>query len=152
MHVMIVFVFSSHWTLFMFPRLLLHEYSCILLNDCFSLLILIFSLLDMWAVDMGCVRLSATWIQATGVTSRIAISCFPISCYLVSCYQQGSCPVIVLHVPCTILVLNTPYSLNIRNITWEWGRLDGWLNLIGWMYWIHIYPTAGMVVLATDYI
>jgi len=48
-----------------------------------------------------------------------------------------------LHVPCTVLVPDTLCSLNIINITWRWKRLDDWLDLIGWMYWIHVYPTAG---------
>ena len=68
------------------------------LHDCFSLL-------DMWTVDIWCVGLSATWIKATGATSRIPHLPFLVSHYLVSCYQQSSCPVIVLHVPCTVLVL-----------------------------------------------
>ena len=59
------------------------------LHDCFPLLILIISLLDMWVVDLQRVKLSATWIQATRTTSRIPHLLFPISCYLVSYYQQS---------------------------------------------------------------
>jgi len=72
------------------------------------------------------------------------ISIVLVSRYLVICYQQSSCPVIMLHVPCIVFVLATLYTWNIIKITWGWGRLDGWLDLIGWMYWIHIVsPTAG---------
>ena len=56
------------------------------LHDCFPLLILIFSLLDMWVVDMECVKLSVMWVQAMGVTSRISHFLFSVSRYLVSCY------------------------------------------------------------------
>ena len=121
-------------------------------------MIWIFPLLDMTAVDMRCVELSATWIQATGATSRIPHLLFPFpgilfmiscSCYIVPdsrdivlCYQQSSGPVIMLPVPCTVIVLVTLYTWHITyqiiKITWVWGRLDGWLDLIGWMYWIHI--------------
>jgi len=56
-------------------------------------------------------------------TSRIPHLLFLISRYLV--YHQYSCHVIMLHVPCTVLIPDTLYSLNIMNITWEWVRLDG---------------------------
>ena len=115
-----------------------------LLNDCFPLLM--FLLLDIWAVDMRCVELSATWIQATGATSKIQHLLIPASRYLVICYQQSSSPVIMLHVPCTILVLAMQCSLNIMNITWGWGRLDDWLSLVGWISGSIVNPTAGDVV------
>jgi len=67
---------------------------------------------------------------------------FLVSRYLVLCYQQSSCAVIMFQVPCTILVLATLCTVNIIKITWGCGRLDGWLDLIEWMYWIYIYPTA----------
>jgi len=143
MHVL--FLYSCHMT-----HLSYYMYYCcmyipvFLLHDCFPLLILIFSLLNTWAVDMQCVELSATWIQATRAASRIQHLLFPVSRYLVLCYQPSSCPVIMLHVPCTVLVLTTLCIVKIIKITWEWGRLDGWLDLIGWIYWIHIItPTAG---------
>ena len=112
------------------------------LHDYFLLPILIFPLLDMWAVDMRCVKLSATWIQVTGPPLESHISCFPVSCYLILCYQQSSCPVIVLHVSCTVLVLDTLCTLTIINITWGWGILDGWLGLVGWMSGSIVCPTA----------
>jgi len=106
------------------------------LHNCFPLLILIFLLLDMWAVDMWCVKLRATWIQATWATSRIPHLhlLFFIFCYLIFSYQQNSGPVIMLHVPCTVLVLAMLCTVKIINITWGGGKLDAWLDLIGWMY------------------
>ena len=56
------------------------------LQDYFPLLILIFSLLNMWADNMRCVKLSVTWTKATGPTSRIPHLLFSVSCYLVLCY------------------------------------------------------------------
>ena len=124
--------------------------SCIPVTWLFPVLRLIFPLLDMWAIDMRCVELSATWIQATGATSRIPHLLFPVSRYRVSCYQQSSCPIIVLHVSCTVLVPDTLCTLNVWNIRWGWGRLDGWLDLVGWMFGSIVCPTAGDgVVLAT---
>ena len=111
---------------------------------------MILPLLDMWAVDMWCVELSATWIKVTRATSRISHLLFRVSHYLVSCYQQSSRPVIVLHVPCTILVPDILCNLNIIDTTWGWGRLDGWLGLVGWMSRSIVSPTVGdTVVLAT---
>jgi len=70
-------------------------------------------------------------------TSRIPHLLFFVSCYLISWYQQSPYLIIVLHVPCTVLVPDTLYSLNKINITWRWRRLDGRLGHIGWMSWIH---------------
>jgi len=56
--------------------------------------------------------------QATRATSWIPYLLFPISRYLVICYQLSSGPVIMLHVPCTILVFTMQCTLNIMNITW----------------------------------
>jgi len=116
------FYILSYGSPFILHVLLLHVYSCIPVTYYFPLLILIFPLLDTWAIDMRCVELSATWIQATGATSRIPHLLFPVSRYLDSCYEHSSCPVIVLHVPCTVLVLDTLCTLNIRTITWEMGE------------------------------
>jgi len=41
-------------------------------------------------------------------------------------------------------------TYQIIKITWVWGRLDGWLDHIGWMFGSIVRPTAGDgVVLAT---
>ena len=133
LHMRVLFLCSCH----MDHHSYCMSYCCMyipvfLLHDCFPLLICL--LLDTWAVDMRCVKLSATWISATGATSRIPHLLYIVSRYLVSWYQQSSYPIIVLIVPCSILVLTTLCTLNIMNITWGWGRLDGWLDLIGLMY------------------
>ena len=101
-HACIVSIFLSYESPFIVHVLLFH----VILYDCFLLLIMIFPLLDMRAVDMRCVELSATWIQTTGATSRISHLLFLFFRYLVLCYQQSLYPIIVLHVPCTILVLD----------------------------------------------
>jgi len=98
-------LYACYMDIHVFP---LHAY--------FPLLILIFWLLDTWAFDMRCVKSH--------------IYCFPFPVILFY-YQQSSGPVIMLHVPCTVLVLATLCALNIINITWGWERLDGWLDLIG---------------------
>ena len=102
-HALIVSIFLLHGSLYILHDLLLMDIPVFPLHDYFPLLILIFSLLDMSVVDMWCVELSATWIQATGATSRISHLLFPVYRYLVLCYQQSSCPVIAIHVPCTVL-------------------------------------------------
>ena len=106
-HVLIVYIFLLHGTLYILHELLLIDILVFPLHDCFSLLILIFPLVDMWTVDMWCVEQSVTWIQIKGATSRIPCLLFPIFHYLILYYQQSSYLVIVLHVPCTIyLFLN----------------------------------------------
>ena len=75
---------------------------------------------------------------------------FLVSCYLVLYYQQSSYPIIILHVPCTVFVPNTLCTLNVLHISWGWGRLDGCLDLVGWMFGFIVCHTAGdMIVLAT---
>jgi len=104
-YVMIVFVFLLHWSLLMPHGLLLYARSGIPVTWLFPVtIILIFPLLDMWAVDIRCVKLSATWIQATGATSKIPHLLFPVFRYLVSCYQQSSCPFIGVYVSCNVFV------------------------------------------------
>ena len=66
-------------------------------------------------------------------------SSFRVYCsrYIVLCYQQSSGPVIVLPVLGTVFILVTLYTWYIRTyqiikLIGVWGRLDGWLDLIGW--------------------
>jgi len=103
-HALVVSVFLLYGSLFI---LLLHEYSCIPLHDCFPLLISIFSLLVMWVVDMWCVELSATWIQATGppLQSHTSYFPFPIILFhaikrahvLLSCYMHHTLYLFLIH-------------------------------------------------------
>jgi len=102
-HALIVSIFLLHGSLYILHDLLLMDILVFPLHDYFPLLIWIFPLLDMWAVDTRCVELSVMWIQATGATSRILHLLLLVSHYLDLCYQQSSCPVIAIHVPCTVL-------------------------------------------------
>ena len=88
MHAMLVFVFSLSWTLFILYGLLLHEYSCILVTW-------LFSVTD---IDILVTRHVSYWYAICGIPHLL----FPVSRYLVLCYQQSSCPIIMLHVPCTV--------------------------------------------------
>jgi len=111
------------------------------LHDCFPLLILIYIVIGhecCWYVMYGIKCHVDLKPRGPPLESHIYSFLFPVSYY-----QQSSCHVIVLHVPYTVLVPDILCNLNIIEIAWIWGRLDGWLDLIGWMYWIHIYPTAG---------
>jgi len=77
------------------------------LHDYFLLLILIFPLLDMRAVDMRYVK---SHIYCS--RSRYIV---PVSRYIVLCYQQSSGPVIMLPVSCTVFILVTLYTWYIRS-------------------------------------
>jgi len=68
-----------------------------------------------------------------GATSKISYLLFLVSRYLLSRYQQNSCPIIVLHVLCTVLIPDTLHSLKIKNITWRWGKFNAWLGIVRWM-------------------
>ena len=71
----------------------------------------------------------------TSFVSRFSLSCSMLSIKLRSCY----------HVTCTMHCTYSWYTVYFKynKYNLEMGRLDGWLDLIGWMYWIHIYPTTG---------
>ena len=108
------------------------------LHDCFPLLILISPLLNMWAVDMRCV-------ESHIYCSRFPLSCFMLSTELRSCYHV-TC---TMHCTCSCYVVY--FKWNIIKITWGWGRLDGWLDLIGWCTGsILLVPLQGTVVLPTN--
>jgi len=84
-HALIVSVFLLYGSLYILHELLLMDIPVFPLHDCFPLRILIFSLLDMGAVDMRCVELGAMWVHAMGATSRIPrLLFFLVSRYLVS--------------------------------------------------------------------
>jgi len=133
LHALIVYVFLLHGSWFI---LLLHGYSCIPVRRLYS----------GTDIDIPVTGHVSCWNAMCGIPHLL----FPFSRYLVLCYQQSSCPIIKLHVPCTVLVLSTLCTLHIINITWEWRRLVGWLDLVGWMSGSIICPTVGDgVVLAT---
>jgi len=85
-------------------HVLLFHVTVFMLYDCFLLLIWIFPLLDMRAVDMQYVGRNPISIVPV---SRYIV---PVSRYIVLCYQQNSGPVIMLPVSCTVFVLVTLYT------------------------------------------
>ena len=56
-----------------------------------------------------------------------------ISCLMLSRYMLHACTclVIPLHVTYTIIVTDSLYNLFMIKVTWGWGKLDGWLGVIG---------------------
>jgi len=136
-HACIVAIFLSYGSPF-----ILHVFLCnitvFMLYDCFMLLIWIYPILDMRAIDMlyveshiYCSCYIVPVILFPSYCSRFRVYC---SCDIVLCYQQSSRPVIMLPVSCTVIC-----SCYIRYLTYQiimitgvWGRLDGWLDLIGW--------------------
>ena len=95
-----------------------------------------FPLLDMRAVDMRYVGIPHLLFPFLDILFMISCSCYivPDSRYIVLRYQQSSGPVIVLTVPCTVICscYIGYWTYQIIMITGVWGRLDGWLDLIGW--------------------
>jgi len=87
-HACIVLIFLSYESLYILHVLLFHVIPVFLLYDCFPLLILLFLLLDMSAIDMRCVELSATWIEATGPPLESHIYCFPFPIILFSAINR----------------------------------------------------------------
>ena len=119
-------------------HVLLYHVTVFMLYDCFLLLIWIFLILDMRAVDMRyveshiyCSCYIVPVILFSWYCSRFRVYC---SRYIVLCYQQSSGPVIMLPVSCTVICsCYIGYlTYQIIMITGVWGRLDGWLDLIGW--------------------
>ena len=103
-HACMVSLFLSYG----FPFILhVFHVTVFMLYDCFLLLIWIFPLLDMRAVDMR-------YVESHSYCSRFRLYCscyiVPISRYIVLCYQQSSGPVIMLPVSCTVVVLVALYT------------------------------------------
>ena len=81
--------------------------------------------------------------------SHISCSRFPLYGSMLSTELRSS-----YHVTRIMYCIYSCYlvylTYQIRKITWVWGRLDGWLDHIGWMSGSIVRPTAGDgVVLAT---
>jgi len=75
--------------------------------------------------------------------SRFSLYCSMLSTELWSSYHVTR----IMYSSCSYIVYLT---YQIIMITWVWGRLDGWLDHIGWMSGSIVCPTAGDgVVLAT---
>jgi len=79
----------------------------------------------------------------------IYCSRFPLYCTMLSTELRSSYHVTrILYCSCSCYIVYLTYQ--IIKLTWVWGRLDGWLDLIGWMSGSIVCPTAGDgVVLAT---
>jgi len=101
-----VSLFLSYGSPFILHVLLCHV-TVFMLYGCFLLLIWIFPLLDMRAVDMH-------YVESHIYCSRFPLYCscyiVPVPRYIVLCYQQSSGPVIMLPVSCIVLVLVTLYT------------------------------------------
>ena len=109
-HACMVSLFLSYGSLFLLHVLLFHVIPVFLLYDCFSLLILIFPLLDTWAVDMRCVE------------SHIYCSRFPLSCSMLST-ELRSC----YHVTCTMHCTCSYYVVYFKwNIIKNLGMGETW--------------------------
>ena len=105
-HACMVSLFLSCGFPFILHVLLLHG-TVVMLYDCFLLLIRIFPILDMRAVDM---RFVESHIYCSRYIVPVSRYIVPVSCYIVLCYQQSSGPVIMLPVSCTVFVLVTLYT------------------------------------------
>jgi len=105
-HTCVVSIFLSYGSPCILHVLLFHV-PVFMLYDCFLLLIWIFPLLDMRAVDMR-------YVESHIYCSRFPLYCsryiVPVSRYIVLRYQQSSGPVIMLPVSCTVVVLVTLYT------------------------------------------
>ena len=113
-HTLIVSVFLLHGSLF-----LLHDY---IMYSCYMTIFCYWNRYDTLVIEHECCWYAMCGNKCCvelshGTTSRIPHLLFPASRYLVSWYQQTSCPIIILHEPCTVLFLDTLCNLNIINIT-----------------------------------
>ena len=97
-------------------------------HNCILVLILIFCY---WIREL----LICDVQNPTSMVFRFPLSCFMLSTELMS-YYHVTCS---MHCTCSCYVVYFKYNKDNLGM----GRLDGWLDLIGWMYWIHIYPTTG---------
>jgi len=102
---------SSYDSPFILDILLFHV-TVFMFYDCFLLLIWIFLLLDMRAVDMRYVGIPHLLFSFPGILFMLSCSCYIVldSRYIVLHYQQSSGPVIMLPVSCTVVVLVTLYT------------------------------------------
>ena len=76
--------------------------------------------------------------------SRFPLYCSTLSTELWSSYHV-TC---IMYSSCSCHIVDWTYQIIMR--TWVWGRLDGWLDLIGWCTGsILLVPLQGTVVLPT---
>jgi len=91
-HALIVSIFLSYGSPYILHVLLLHVSSCIPVTW-------LFPVID---IDILIIRYMSCWYAMCRIPHLLYI----VSRYLVSWYQQSSCPIIVLLVLCTVLVLD----------------------------------------------
>ena len=105
-HARMVSLFLSYGCPFILHVLLCHV-TVFMLYDCFLLLIWIFPILDVRAVDMLYVDFHIYCFRFP-----LYCSCYivPVSRYIVLCYRQSSGPVIMLPVSCTVFILVPWYT------------------------------------------
>ena len=125
--------------------LLFHVIPVFLVYDCFLLLIWIFLLLDMRAVDMR-------YMESHIYCSRFPLycSCFPLYCSMLSTELWSSYHVTcIMYCICACYIVYLTYQL--IKLTRVWGETRRLIRSYRVMYWIHIVlPLQGMVVLPTD--
>ena len=143
LHMHVWFLSSCHMdprSYYMYSMLL---YSCYMIVS--LLLIWIFPLLDMRAVDMRYVEFHIYCSCFPLYCSRFPLYCSKLSTELRSCYHV-TC---IMYCVCSCYIAYLTYQ--IINVTGVWGRLDGWLDLIGWCTGsILLVPLQGTVVLSTN--
>ena len=126
-------------------HVLLFHVTIFILYDCFPLLILLFSLLDTWAVDMP-------YVESHIYCSRFPLYCsrFPLYCSMLSTELRSSYQVnCIMYCICSCYIVYLTYQ--IIKLTGVWGRLDSWLDLIGWCTGsILLVPLQGTVVIPTN--
>jgi len=130
------------------------QITCIIV-PCYRIhVIWLFPVTDMDIPVTGHRAVDTRYVESHIYCSRFLLYCsryiVPVSRYIVLCYQQSSGPVIMLPVSCICSCDIVYLTYQIIKLTWVWGRLDGWLDHIGWMSGSIVCPTAGDgVVLAT---
>ena len=129
LHMLTAQVYMHVWFLYswyMDPRSY-YMYYCAML----PLLIWIFPLLDMRAVDMRYMGIPHLLFPFSVILFMLYCSRFPLYCSMLSTELRSCYPVI--HIMYGIRSYYIVYlTYQIIKLTWVWGRLDGWLDLIGW--------------------
>jgi len=106
-HACMVSLFLFYVSPFILHALLLHAYSCIPVTWLFPVTSIDILVIDILVTGHECCWYTMCGTSATGATCKISHLLYIVSRYLVSWYQHNSCPIIVLLVPCTVLVLDT---------------------------------------------
>ena len=141
-HIIVLLITATHacrvlYSCHMDPPFMLHVWlfhvTVFMLYDCFMLLIWIFSLLDLRAVDMRYVKVH---IYCSRYIVPVILFPFPVILFLFYCAILSTELWSSYHVTRIMYCICSGYIVyliyQIINLTGVWGRLDGWLDLIGW--------------------